>query len=105
MVKIPGIAPAHIMYRPQARSHPPWLESLVTRSLPIQESQKKTFSHLLMGRAHVYTLPYCRFSQERWGTPIGTHVLYMRASNLRGKHNFEGPTMPYQLYKESLPFD
>ena len=38
--------------------------------------------------AHVYTLPHCRFSQELWDTPIGTHVLQMRASNLHCEHRF-----------------
>ena len=54
MVKIPGIAPAHIMYRPQARSRLPGLGSFVTRAPPMQNSQEKTFSRLLMGGTHVY---------------------------------------------------
>ena len=36
----------------------------------------------------MYTLPYCRFSPELWDTPIGTHVLHMRASNLHYEHSF-----------------
>jgi len=36
----------------------------------------------------VYTLPCCHFSQELWDTPIGTHVLHMRASNLHCEHSF-----------------
>ena len=49
-----GIAPANIMYRPLARSRPPGLGSLVTRAPPIQSSQEKTFSRLLMGGTRVY---------------------------------------------------
>ena len=54
MVPNPGIAPAHIMYRPPARSRLPGLGSLVTRAPPIQGSQEKTFSRLLVGGTRVY---------------------------------------------------
>ena len=52
--KIPDIAPAHSMYRPQARSRLPGLGSLVTRAPPMQDSQEKTFSRLLIGGTRVY---------------------------------------------------
>ncbi len=54
MVQNPSIAPAHIVYRPPALSRPPGLGSLITRAPPIQDSQEKTFSRLLMGGTRGY---------------------------------------------------
>ena len=57
MAYLPGIAPAHNLYRPQARSRSPRLGYLVTHAPPMQDGQEKTFLRLLMGSTRVYPTP------------------------------------------------
>ena len=63
----------------------------------------RTVSRRRFRVSHVYTLPYCRFSQELWDTPIGTTCASPPSCALNIE--FKEPTMSLQLYKESRLFD